>query len=190
MLFFFCWFSWWISEAVFFGSSVRLVNQHGSFSRSWLKKEALLVKLVKKPGGTPANQHPMLTTCIQITTCAGEQLCCCFDQREADQMNLWEAVLGFLCLGNENNFFFFGWVTRSIFGNTLDSSASRCCLCVYVFKYYIFKDNISLATYHMMWLGVRSWLKKKLISCYGICLISKCLLKENIHGESSIKVCS
>ncbi len=93
MLFLFSWFSWWISEAVFFGSIVRLVDQHEgwwTFSWSWLKTEALLVKLVKKPGGTPANQHPMLTPCIQITTCAGEQL------READQMDLWEAALGFL----------------------------------------------------------------------------------------------
>lgn len=139
-----------------------------------MKNKDLLVKLVKKPGGTPANQHPMLTTCIQNTACAGEQLCCCFDQREADQMNLWEAVLGFVLvmsfmgfLGGSQVLF---WEHFRLF------CLQMLFVCLFMFFCilgYIFKDNISLTSYHMMWLGVWLWLKKKPLSCYGICLISK-----------------
>lgn len=101
-----------------------------------------------KPGGTPANQHPILTTCIQNTTCAGDQLRCCFDQGEADQMNLWEAILGFLCLGNEFQGFLGG--SRCLFWEHFRVFCLQM-LFVYLFMFlcilgYNFKRNVSLTT--------------------------------------------
>lgn len=119
---------------------------------TWIIMEALLVKLVMKPGGTPANQHPILTTCIQNTTSAGDQLCCCFDQRERERekrtrwisgKQFWDSCV----LGMSFRVF---WVGHDVyFGNTLESSASRCCLCICLFWCilgYIFKHNISMTT--------------------------------------------
>lgn len=130
------------------------------------------------PCGSPASksQHVL----------HGDLLCCCFDQREADQMisgkQFWDSCV----LGMSFRVF---WVGHKIYFwkhfRLFCLQMLFVCLCMFLYILgCIFKDNISLTTYHMMWLVVRLWLKKKLLSCYGVCLISKCLLKENIHGDA------
>lgn len=153
-------------------SSVVKVNQSDGpacvFQVKLIKKEALLVKLVKEPGGTPVKQHPVLTTCILNSTCAGHQLCCCFDQPKADQMNLWEAILGFLCLGNEFQGFRVGhriyfWKHLRLF------CLQMLFVCLFMFLCtlgYIFKDSVPLTTHQMLWVGLDVWSGlKKMLQC-------------------------